>query len=267
MVVAVRQSPTLPCYHKMAAEELIKGNHLMAQLRVLMLFEDCSELAETLFEEAVRSSTEALSLLRPCRCNPPQPTAKVGSALRRSLSDGKNDNARPRMEAESETPEGQKKRKKSQTWTTVTTGPHFDGYQWRKYGQKVINKSKFPRIYYRCTHSKEQGCLARKTVQRKEGGEGKETEFAVSYKMHHTCKSTEELFSAFVVESAHEQRKRLNPILKKTRTVPAHGSDGLWQWSWGDSDTDHLLTNDTWDSTPDFARPMNFGDDDLEFLC
>ncbi|WOH15349.1 hypothetical protein DCAR_0934887 [Daucus carota subsp. sativus] len=38
-----------------------------------------------------------------------------------------------------------------------------DGYRWRKYGQKAVKNSPFPRSYYRCTNGK---CLVKKRVER-----------------------------------------------------------------------------------------------------
>ncbi|KAE8683034.1 putative WRKY transcription factor 28 [Hibiscus syriacus] len=38
-----------------------------------------------------------------------------------------------------------------------------DGYRWRKYGQKAVKNSPFPRSYYRCTNSQ---CTVKKRVER-----------------------------------------------------------------------------------------------------
>jgi len=38
----------------------------------------------------------------------------------------------------------------------------FDGYNWRKYGQKKVKVSEFPRSYYKCTHP---SCPAKRKVE------------------------------------------------------------------------------------------------------
>jgi hypothetical protein len=46
--------------------------------------------------------------------------------------------------------------------------PADDGYNWRKYGQKVVKGSDCPRSYYKCTHP---NCLVRKKVEHAEDGQ------------------------------------------------------------------------------------------------
>ncbi|XP_065869942.1 WRKY transcription factor 55 [Euphorbia lathyris] len=62
--------------------------------------------------------------------------------------------------------------------------PPEDGYTWRKYGQKEILGSKFPRGYYRCTHQKLYQCPAKKQVQRLDDDP---FTFEVTYRADHTC--------------------------------------------------------------------------------
>ncbi|KAL3702186.1 hypothetical protein R1sor_020208 [Riccia sorocarpa] len=76
-------------------------------------------------------------------------------------------------------------------WTGDTANepvPPEDGYTWRKYGQKDIKESMFPRSYYRCTHKTELGCPASKTVQRSD----QDPDFyVVIYKGKHICPPVE----------------------------------------------------------------------------
>ncbi|KAH7667472.1 WRKY domain-containing protein [Dioscorea alata] len=65
--------------------------------------------------------------------------------------------------------------------------PPDDGFTWRKYGQKDILGSRFPRSYYRCTHKIFYGCNAKKKVQRL--NEDPLT-YEVSYSGNHSCMTT-----------------------------------------------------------------------------
>lgn len=42
-----------------------------------------------------------------------------------------------------------------------------DGYNWRKYGQKIVKGSEFPRSYYKCTHP---NCQVKKQLERSHDG-------------------------------------------------------------------------------------------------
>ncbi|GMI73215.1 WRKY DNA-binding protein 55, WRKY DNA-BINDING PROTEIN 55 [Hibiscus trionum] len=62
--------------------------------------------------------------------------------------------------------------------------PPEDNYTWRKYGQKEILGSRYPRAYYRCTHQKMYNCPAKKQVQRLDNDF---YIFEVTYIGQHTC--------------------------------------------------------------------------------
>ncbi|KAJ0466033.1 putative transcription factor WRKY family [Helianthus annuus] len=76
------------------------------------------------------------------------------------------------------------KRRKTVDSRMVVSETIEDGYAWRKYGQKEILNSNFPRCYFRCTHKQVHGCKALKQVQKLEDGSNM---FHIIYFGHHTC--------------------------------------------------------------------------------
>ncbi|CAN4096283.1 unnamed protein product [Withania somnifera] len=53
------------------------------------------------------------------------------------------------------------------TLSSVPEKPSEDGYNWRKYGQKLVRGNEFTRSYYKCTFP---SCLAKKQVERSHDG-------------------------------------------------------------------------------------------------
>ncbi|KAA8522453.1 hypothetical protein F0562_013186 [Nyssa sinensis] len=76
-----------------------------------------------------------------------------------------------------------KRRKNQQRRVLQVTaeGLSSDTWAWRKYGQKPIKGSSYPRSYYRCSSSK--GCLARKQVERSHSDPGM---FIITYTAEHS---------------------------------------------------------------------------------
>ncbi|KAK3037451.1 hypothetical protein RJ639_031945 [Escallonia herrerae] len=56
-----------------------------------------------------------------------------------------------------------------------------DGYNWRKYGQKHVKGSEFPRSYYKCTHP---DCLVKKKVERSHDGQITEIVYKGAHNHH-----------------------------------------------------------------------------------
>ncbi|XP_059315710.1 probable WRKY transcription factor 41 [Lycium ferocissimum] len=62
--------------------------------------------------------------------------------------------------------------------------PPEDGYSWRKYGQKNILGTKYPREYYRCARRGLSNCGATKMVQK---SETEPSVFEITYGESHSC--------------------------------------------------------------------------------
>ncbi|KAJ4762075.1 DNA-binding WRKY [Rhynchospora pubera] len=69
---------------------------------------------------------------------------------------------------------------RAQPASIVVDKPADDGYNWRKYGQKMVKGSEYPRSYYRCTHT---NCPVKKKVEH--SADGQITEIIYKGKHNH----------------------------------------------------------------------------------
>lgn len=95
---------------------------------------------------------------------------------RKSAPGGVTTQARPKRRARAsggETPTRVEKKRTAE-----------DGFIWRKYGQKDIQNSKYPRMYFRCTYKYDSGCRATRQVQQ---SEDEPSLYVITYFGEHTC--------------------------------------------------------------------------------
>ncbi|KAJ1264660.1 hypothetical protein BS78_08G017300 [Paspalum vaginatum] len=108
----------------------------------------------------------------------------------------------------------------------VTSVPDFDGYQWRKYGQKQIEGAMYPRSYHRCTRSAEQGCQAKRTVQRNDDGhEGgaAAAKYTVVYMGEHSCTANDSMEAPVILETTVVGGRPADPLPAATTTSATNG--------------------------------------------
>ncbi|OWM68664.1 probable WRKY transcription factor 46 [Punica granatum] len=166
--------------------ELAQGKELAQQLKTHLAPPSSTERRRFLTERILGCYEKALSLLN-CRdisggsrdasestvsFLQESPTSRVGDQFPRDVFK-KRKTSTPRWTEEVRVVSG-----------SGLDGPPDDGYNWRKYGQKDILGSKFPRGYYRCTHRHVQGCLATKQIQKSDHDPNV---FEVVYRGRHTC--------------------------------------------------------------------------------
>lgn len=98
---------------------------------------------------------------------PPALPARSGDAVSSSSSEEPppESDEKPAETANKSTKKGQKRSRQPRfAFMTKSEIDHLeDGYRWRKYGQKAVKNSPYPRSYYRCTNSK---CTVKKRVER-----------------------------------------------------------------------------------------------------
>lgn len=113
------------------------------------------------------------------------------------------------------------KRRKTEQSMEIETSNVADGYAWRKYGQKVIQNTKHPRNYYRCTHKNEQGCQATKQVQQISDNPLK---YKIIYHGQHRCKNplkTPPMYNLDLIDGQDDSSKLVS--FKKLPNNPKHG--------------------------------------------
>ncbi|KAI5435406.1 hypothetical protein KIW84_022005, partial [Lathyrus oleraceus] len=175
-------------------KELVKGQEAATKLKFLLQneqnpFGDGSLLSYKLAANVLRSFTEALSIVSQPGCedflnllNPgengspvlsdtgidPPAGDSAGSVVKKSLRGS------------------YKRRKCADTWSIVSQTT-VDNHSWKKYGQKGIMNSEYPRSYFRCTFKHDHGCLAIKQVQKTQD---KPDVYQITYIGIHTCNNT-----------------------------------------------------------------------------
>ncbi|KAG6426221.1 hypothetical protein SASPL_110441 [Salvia splendens] len=105
-----------------------------------------------------------------------------------------------------------------------------DGYRWRKYGQKAVKNSPFPRSYYRCTNSK---CMVKKRIERSFEDpsvvittyEGQHSHYSVGYPRGGMV-TQEPAFPNYLTPSSNSPHLPYHPRLPHPPLQPAAGSSG-----------------------------------------
>ncbi|OVA15112.1 DNA-binding WRKY [Macleaya cordata] len=93
-----------------------------------------------------------------------------------------------------------------------------DGYNWRKYGQKRISGSEFPRSYYRCTHP---NCQVKKQLERSH--DGKITEIVYKGNHDHPKPQPSSRMVVGTILSIQEESDRVSLNIKKENSSNGHG--------------------------------------------
>lgn len=181
---------------KRVITELVQGQNYATQLNFLLhnpVPPQDSLSAKELVSNVLRSFSQSLSVLTSSESGDDE----VAQNLLFSGEEVAASSIHPRSEDSSESRKrslpvtkdrrgSYKRRRTEQTWTRVSQTTD-DNHAWRKYGQKEILNSQFPRSYFRCTRKYEQGCRATKQVQRTQ--ENPDV-YNITYIGFHTCKDT-----------------------------------------------------------------------------
>ncbi|KAG8088791.1 hypothetical protein GUJ93_ZPchr0011g28228 [Zizania palustris] len=238
-------SPTHGCDHKPALREIARGQCLVTQLRAIVLpalqADERGDLAAQMLEGILDCSRKAMSelqLLLSCEAPDEDHAVDDKSRVRKiSCSDHDGRSSKAAENKKNAKPLRQHKRRRFDDSVSLETPvPHYDGHQWRKYGQKHINNSKHPRSYYRCTYRQEEKCKATKTVQQREdryasSNGDHSVMYTVVYYGQHTCCKGPAGHDHVVVEpsqiSTTESPSQSQSSSSDAPPPPAHGDNNI----------------------------------------
>ncbi|KAK8982137.1 hypothetical protein V6N11_037314 [Hibiscus sabdariffa] len=91
-------------------------------------------------------------------------SSSVSSVSSEAVNDRKDDQRKTKKQLKPKKTNQKRQREPRFAFMTKSEVDHLeDGYRWRKYGQKAVKNSTFPRSYYRCTST---SCNVKKRVER-----------------------------------------------------------------------------------------------------
>ncbi|CAL9209967.1 unnamed protein product [Musa hybrid cultivar] len=168
----------------LSLKDLIEGQESATQLHTILqdilplLKSGSASTAATLMTRILSSFSRPISLLEVQGMVEGLPNTRVSDERRLDASSDKRKLHQPGKS-------GYRRRAHPCTNTRVVSETMDDGHVWRKYGQKNICTSKFPRsLYYRCGHKYDRGCQATRQVQRSEEDPSM---FVITYMGQHAC--------------------------------------------------------------------------------
>ncbi|XP_022969193.1 probable WRKY transcription factor 69 isoform X1 [Cucurbita maxima] len=119
--------------------------------------------------------------------------------------------------------------------------PPSDSWAWRKYGQKPIKGSPYPRGYYRCSSSK--GCPARKQVERSRVDP---TKLVITYAFDHNHQ--------LPATKSHHHHHNSSPSSAAIAAAPDSSSPGSTTTSSSTSSGDHTNTDPSFPAAAKFEE-------------
>lgn len=175
---------------KLLIKELLQGKEYATQLKLLLKNPVCSDGSPSVKElvaNVLRSFSETISVMNSTEdCS--LDVNDSGSLVEADdLKSEDTSESKKRLSPTTKDRRGSYKRRKTDETRIIVSKTIGDTHSWRKYGQKEILNSNFPRSYFRCTRKHDQGCKATKQVQLIE--ENPEM-YQITYIGFHTCKST-----------------------------------------------------------------------------